>query len=215
MKITKILAIIFAAVSVCLAAAGLAFMEWSSEGENYAVHNPLKVYGFLFGILMIVFYVIALTKKSKLAIIPLIGFVPAGIYFVKKIYEVFDVAGMTFNQSIIDVVSPTENFNVITLLLFVAFITCAIISIVKDNKFTKLFVVGYFALLILSTIKFLPEITMFSELKPITFLSYGMVAGYAAFMLFFIPCFSQAKEDKDQPTAEETTEQPVVEEDKE
>ena len=204
MKITEILTLIFAAASVCLVAAGLAFMEWNKENDQYYIDNPYKIYGFIFGILMIAFYVIILTKKSKFAFIPLLCFVPAGIYFVRRVYDVFEGVGMTLNQSVIDVVLPTENYNVITLLLFVAFITCIIVSIVKENKFTKLFVVGYLALLILSTIKFLPEITITAEFNPVTFLSYGMVAGYAAFMLFFIPCFSKKSE-------EIPNEEPVVE----
>ena len=201
MKITKILAIIFAAVSVCLAGAGLAFMDWDEMGLNYDYHNQFKLYAFLFGILMIAFFVIAVVKKSKLVVIPLVGFVPTGIYFVKKLYD-----GMAFNQSIIDVISPTENFSVLTLLLFIAFIVCVIVSIVKENKFTKFYVVGYFALLILGTIKFLPDITMNKELMPITFLAYSMVAGYAAFMVFFIPNFCQAKETEEKTAIEETQE---------
>ncbi len=201
MKITKILAIIFAIASIGLAAAGLAFMDWDEIGVNYDYHNQFKLYAFLFGILMIAFFVIAVVKKSKLVVLPLVGFVPTGIYFVKKLYD-----GMAFNQSIIDVISPTENFSVLTLLLFIAFIACVIVSIVKENKFTKLYVVGYFALLILGTIKFLPDITMNKELMPITFLAYSMVAGYAAFMVFFIPCFCQAKEAEEKPAVEETQE---------
>ena len=201
MKITKILAIIFAVAAIGLAAAGLAFMDWDEMGLNYDYHNQFKLYAFLFGILMIAFFVIAVVKKSKLVVITLVGFVPTGIYFVKKLYD-----GMAFNQSIIDVISPTENFSVLTLLLFIAFIVCVIVSIVKENKFTKFYVVGYFALLILGTIKFLPDITMNKELMPITFLAYSMVAGYAAFMVFFIPCFCQAKETEEKPAVEETQE---------
>lgn len=203
MKITKILAIIFAIASIGLAAAGLAFMDWDEMGLNYDFHNQFKVYAFLFGILMIVFFIIAIAKKSKFVIIPLLGFVPTGIYFGKKLYE-----NIAVNRSILDVVSPIDNTSVLTLLLFAGFIACVIVSIIKENKFTQLFVVGYLALLILTNIKFLTEITMVKDLMPITFVTYSMVAGFAAFMLFFVPCFCKCNEEKpaEEPVVEKTEE---------
>ena len=204
MKLSKVFAIIFGIASLACAGASLAFMDWK-ESINFDEHNQYKLFAFLFIALMLVFVIIAIAKKNKLALIPLLGFVPTGIYFVKKLYENHE-----FNQSIIDVVSPTENTTVLTLLLFCGFIGCAIVSALKDNKYTKMYVVGYFTLLILSTIKFLPEITMNKELLPYTFLSYSMVVGYAAFLLFFFPggeAKAQPKEEAkecDAPKAEET-----------
>ena len=46
---------------------------------------------------------------------------------------------------------------------------------------------------------------------PITLLAYSMVAGYAAFMVFFIPNICQAKEAEEKPAVEENKEQPVEE----
>ena len=209
MKITKKLAIILAIVSFGFAVASLAFMDWKEMDMNYEFHNQYKLYSFLFAALMIVFFIIAVTKKNKGVILPLLGFVPTGIYFVKKLYDAIVV-----NESVIDIISPADSNSVLTLLLFIAFITCAILSVIKENKFTKFYVVGYFALLILTTLKFLPEITMNKDLMPITFVAYSMVFGYAALMVFYIPTCCKACEEKVETTetkAEETAEAKVEE----
>lgn len=201
MKITKTLAIILSIVSFGLAVAGLAFMDWKEMDMNYEFHNQFKLYAILFAVFMLVFFIIAVTKKNKLVLLPLLGFVPTGIYFVKKLSD-----GFVLNQSVLDIISPAENNSVLTLLLFVGFIVCVIVSIIKENKFTKLYVVGYFALLILSTIKFLSEITMNKDLMPITFVTYSMVFGYATLMLFFFPSLVKENEEiKDEAPIQEET----------
>ena len=60
-------------------------------------------------------------------------------------------------------------------------------------------------MLILTTLKFLPDITMNKDLMPITFLAYSMVFGYAAFMIAFIPT-CQAKENEACEKQEESKE---------
>lgn len=204
MKATKALTVILAIVSFVFAVASLAFMDWDKMGMNYEFHNQFKLFAALFAVLMVVVFAIILGKKNKFVILPLVGFVPTAFYFVKKLYD-----GMQFNQTVIDVVSPTENTSVLTLLLFAGFIACAVISAIKENKYTKFYTVGYLAFLILTTLKFLPDITMNKDLMPITFLAYSMVFGYAAFMIAFIPT-CQAKEneacEKQEESKEETKE---------
>ena len=182
MKISKIFAIILGIVSLGLAFGSLAFMDWDKTAANYDLHNQFKLYSILLGAFMLVFVIIAIAKKNKGVIVPLLAFVPTGIYFVKKLYEINH-----FNQSIIDVISPADSTTVLTLLLFIGFIACVIASVIKNNKYTKFYVIGYFALLILSSFKFLPDITMNKDLLPITMIAYSMVVGYGALLLFFIP----------------------------
>ena len=50
-----------------------------------------------------------------------------------------------------------------------------------------MYVAAYFALLVFTTFKFLPEIAMDKDMLPFATLTYSMISGYIAAIILFIP----------------------------
>lgn len=182
MKTNKKVSICLAIFAIACAGAALAFMDWSKSDSNYLEHNTIKLYPILMATFMCILIGLTIKKKYKLVFLPLLGFIATGFYYVLKLYD-----GFNFNQAIFDIVSPSENFSVLTVLLFIGFIVSVFLSAIKDNKIAKYFVIGYLALIVASTIKFIPEIAINKDLFPYSFTVYSMVIGYLSLLVFFIP----------------------------
>lgn len=193
MKTNKIVTIVLALVSVACAIAALIFMDWKSTATHYAEHNTIKLYPVIMSAFMVLLLALTIKKKDKLVFLPLLGFMATSFYFVEKLYD-----GNNFNETVLDVLNPSENLSVLTMLLFFGFIAAVFISIIKDNKYSKIFVIAYLALLVASTIKFLPEITINKDLLPYTLTAYSMVLGYISLMVFFIPVDEKNNEVKNE-----------------
>lgn len=180
MKKTNILSIIFALVALVLAGLGTyGTMHYANnanaDGEMY---KQFIAFGYVFVGLMLITLILAIAKKNKAALFVMVAFTATSIYFVKKLSGGFEV-----DRAIFDVVSPADNTNVLTLLLFVGFVVCAILYLFKGTKYTNYFVIGYILLLVLTTIKFFPVI--FNDwLFPSLVL--GMISGYLSFTGFFL-----------------------------
>ena len=89
-------------------------------------------------------------------------------------------------------------------ILFIVFIVCAFASIFKGCKYTNLYVAGYFVLLALTTISFLPNITTKEFMMFYTLNSWSMVLGYISFMILFLG--GKKEEKKPEENKEETKE---------
>ena len=197
MKKVKVLSLILGIIALALAAFSFFAMKRDESDPNFQTLNQFKLFAILFAVFMLVAVIINIMKKEKAIVLPLLGFVASGIYFVKKLYE-----GNQFNEAIFDTISPTENNSVLTLLLFITFIAFVFVSVIKNTNWSKYYVIGYFALLILSTFKFLPTITFNKDMVPYTICAYAMVSGYLSFLCFFLPA-KETKEEIKKETAEE------------
>ena len=193
MKKIKVLSLIFGIISFVLAIYSFTALNADSNDPNYQIQNEFKLYAILFTVFMLAAVIITIAKKEKAIVVPLLGFVTAGIYFVKKLET-----GIQGNNSILDLISPTENNSVLTFLLFITFIAFVFVSVIKNTNWSKYYVIGYFALLILSTFKFLPDITLNDDMKAYTIISYSMIAGYISLLSFFIPYKEKVKKENEE-----------------
>lgn len=199
MKSNK-LSILFTIISVVLALISLSGVAWDKELVDHAVHMQFILYPILFALFMVILFIVLLAKKEKAVILPLLGFLTTGLIFIKKV-----VTFVATNSSILDIVSPTDNTSVLTVLLFIGFIVCVFASLYKGCKYTNLYVAGYFTLLILTTINFLPEIIATEELTLYTFITFSMIAGYLSFVIFFLGGKKQEEKKEEKLEAKEET----------
>ncbi len=205
MKISKIISLIFSILAVILAF--FSFIELSKvEGNpDYTLVNECKLYASSFLGFAIVAIIITIIKKEKQIVVPLLGFVTTGIYFVRNIF-----GEIPFHQTVLEIITPTENTSVLTILLFMAFLAFIIVSVVKNYNWSRWYVVGYFILLLLSTLKFLPYIAFDDTQLAYSLVSYSMISGYLAFLAFFFPTYEKKKVEKKEE-AKELIEEPKKE----
>ena len=182
MKKIKILSSIFIILSILLAAYAIPQLNLAETSPTYNVNKQYLLYSLLFILFSLILFILLIIKKDKLIAFPLLGFIATGLYYVRKIYETGN-----YNNTILDVISPNETFTVLTFLLFVGFIVCLFVGTYKNNKYTKMYVAAYFALLVFTTFKFLPEIAMDKDMQPFATLTYSMISGYIAAIILFIP----------------------------
>ena len=200
-KNKNLVTILFVIISIALAVYSIIFMHQnkSLDPETNDFKNYF-IYPALLAAFMLVLLVEVLVKKEKVALVALFGFVATALYFIKKLYDVIQ-----FNSAIFDTISPTENNDVITLLLFIGFIVCAIVSVVKNNKYTKFYVVGYFVLLIVSLFKILPDTVIDKGAREFGLVTLSIIAGYTALLVSFIPTIENKNEAKEVEEVKEET----------
>ena len=205
MKISKILSLIFSILAVVLAF--FSFIELSKLEGN--IDHPLvkecKLYTSLFLAFAIIAIIVTIVKKEKQIVVPLLGFVTTGIYFVRNIF-----GDIEFHQTVLEIITPTENTSVLTILLFMAFLAFIFVSVEKNYNWSRWYVVGYFILLLLSTLKFLPYIAFDDTKWAYSLVSYSMITGYLAFLAFFFPTYEKKKVEKKEE-AKELIEEPKEE----
>lgn len=200
-KNKNLVTILFVIISIALAVYSIIFMHQNKSLDPET--NDFKnyyIYPALLAAFMLVLLVEVLVKKEKVALVALFGFVATALYFIKKLYDVIQ-----FNSAIFDTISPTENNDVITLLLFIGFIVCAIVSVVKNNKYTKFYVVGYFVLLIVSLFKILPDTVIDKGAREFGLVTLSIIAGYTALLVSFIPTIENKNEAKEVEEVKEET----------
>lgn len=200
-KNKNLVTILFVIISIALAVYSIIFMHQNKSLDPET--NDFKnyyIYPALLAAFMLVLLVEVLVKKEKVALVALFGFVATALYFIKKLYDVIQ-----FNSAIFDTISPTENSDVITLLLFIGFIVCAIVSVVKNNKYTKFYVVGYFVLLIVSLFKILPDTVIDKGAREFGLVTLSIIAGYTALLVSFIPTIENKNETKEVEEVKEET----------
>ena len=197
MKISKIISLIFSILAVALAF--FSFIELSKiEGNSdFTLVKECKLYASLFLGFAIIAIIVTIIKKEKQIVVPLLGFVTTGIYFVRNIF-----GDITFHQTVLEIITPTENTSVLTILLFMAFLAFIILSVEKKYNWSKWYVVGYFILLLLSTLKFLPYIAFDDTKWAYSLVSYSMISGYLAFIAFMFPTYEKKKVEKKEEAKE-------------
>ena len=200
-KNKNLVTILFVIISIALAVYSIIFMHQnkSLDPETNDFKNYF-IYPALLAAFMLVLFVEVLVKKEKVALVALFGFVATALYFIKKLYDVIQ-----FNSAIFDTISPTENSDVITLLLFIGFIVCAIVSVGKNNKYTKFYVVGYFVLLIVSLFKILPDTVIDKGAREFGLVTLSIIAGYTALLVSFIPTIENKNDTKEVEEVKEET----------
>ena len=194
MKITKFLSLIFSILAIAFA--GFSYFGFNRKAGDleYALQNECKLYAGLFLALAVVAIIVTLIKRDKAIVVPLLGFVTTGIYFVRNVF-----GDIEFHQTVLEIITPTENTSVLTILLFVTFVAFAFVSVVVKADWAKWYVIGYFVLLLLSTLKFLPSIAFDDHKVPYALLSYSMISGYVAFIAYLFPVPNKEKEPATEP----------------
>lgn len=195
MKKSKLFSIIFAIITIALAVLSLAFLEWNKNKPNFDNDNPFKTYNILF-VLVAVFALVFLFKKSKFIGIAAIGAVLISILFND---------GYNTNN-ILKLVVPYENQKAFNFLLLAGFIGAVIFDIIKNNKIAKIVAIVYFIFLVAYAFNFIPDLLTDFKQKQYTFAFLAEVSLFVTFILAFCDFGGEAEAAKEPVVVEENNE---------